>query len=96
MPGPTLPELDGALEPVPIPVVGELAGLFFMSVPRSPVVLPSIELPVVVLLAAVPPACELPPAEFPVCAKADVLLNARALIIAIALIFMSSSLLPKR
>jgi hypothetical protein len=77
-----------------MPVVGEFPGRFFMSVPRSPVVLPSIESPVVVLLPAGPPACELPPAEFPVCARADVLPSARAAIIAIALTFMVSSLLP--
>jgi hypothetical protein len=41
-----LPELEGALEPLFMPVVGALPGWFFMAVPRSPVVLPSIESPV--------------------------------------------------
>ena len=52
------------------------------------------ESPVVVLLAAGPPACELPPAEFPVCASAGEMPNAKAVMIAIALMFMVSSLLP--
>ena len=36
--------------------------LFFICEPVLPVVVPFMELPVVVLLAAGPPACELPPA----------------------------------
>jgi hypothetical protein len=57
-----LPELEGALDPlVDEPVVPRAPSfIIWLSVP--PVVRPSIELPVVVLLAAGPPDCELPPA----------------------------------
>jgi hypothetical protein len=92
VPGPTLPELDGALDPRFMPVVPDFMPLpawFFIAVPRSPVVLPSIDLPVVVLLAAGPSAFELPPAVFPAdCASAAVLLRERMVRIAIALAFM--------
>ena len=42
--------------------------LFFIAEPVPCVVPPFIDSPVVVLLPAGPPACELPPAELPVCA----------------------------
>jgi hypothetical protein len=77
-----LPELEGALEPLDMPVVpGAMAlpGWFFMAGPALSVVRPSIESPVVVLLAAGPPAFELPPAVLPAdCASAAVLPSAGA------------------
>jgi hypothetical protein len=52
--------------------VGLPPALLTMPPDVPPVVLPFIEPPVVVLLAAGPPAAELPPAELPVCANAAV------------------------
>jgi hypothetical protein len=54
-----------------------------------PVVLPFMLLPVVVLLAAGPPACELPPAvPAAVCATASVPVKAKAAANTIVVIFM--------
>src|SRR5262245_38004559 len=67
---------DGGDEPIGAwPVVP-----FFIALPRwLSVVAPFIESPVVVLLAAGPPAVELPPAVFPAdCASANELVKANA------------------
>jgi hypothetical protein len=78
---------DGAVLPVVVPV-----DPFFMAAP-PPVVLPFIDSPVVVLLAAGPPAAELPPAVLPpLCAKAAVPESAKAVASAmvVSFIFVSS------
>jgi hypothetical protein len=63
--------------------------VFFIREPVPAVVPPFMEVPVVVLLAAVPPACELPPAVLPpACARASVLVIAKAAAKPIVLIFM--------
>ena len=57
-----------------------------------PVVLPFIDAPVVVLVAAGPPACELPPAVLPDdCARAKELVAARTAAKAIVVNFMDVS-----
>jgi hypothetical protein len=75
--------------PPPIPVVPDM--LWPPEV--RPVVLPFMEPPVVVPLAAGPPAAELPPAEPPeLCASAKVLVSVRAVAMAMVLNFMCSFL----
>jgi hypothetical protein len=49
-----------------------------LPVVEVPVVVPFVDEPVVVPLAAGPPTAELPPAEPPLCANANVLVSARA------------------
>jgi hypothetical protein len=89
-----LPELDGALDPLgDMPVVPR-APSFIIWLSRPPVVRPSMESPVVVLLAAGPPDCELPPAVLPpACANAAVPLRARVKATAIVLNFIGRILL---
>jgi hypothetical protein len=78
---------DGIEVPVDAPVVP-----FFIALPPAEVVLPFMESPVVVLLAAGPPAAELPPAVFPLfCAKASALESTKAVARAIVLILMTVS-----
>ena len=79
-------ELASFAEGMELPVVA-LFPSFFMAAP-PPVVLPFMESPVVVLLAAGPPALESPPAVL-ACANANVLESANAVARAIVLIFMS-------
>jgi hypothetical protein len=73
----------------PIPVVPDM-----LWVPEVvPVVVPFMEPPVVLPLAAGPPAAELPPAEPPeLCASARVLVSASVVAIAVVLNFMCSFL----
>lgn len=64
---------------------------FFIGMPPPEVVPPFIESPVVVLLAADPPACEPPPAVLPApCARAAELAAASAVAKTIVAIFMGS------
>jgi hypothetical protein len=60
--------------------------------PELPVVIPFIEEPVVVPLAAGLPAVELPPVEPPLCASANVLVSAKAVASAIVVSFIVVSL----
>jgi hypothetical protein len=68
--------------------------VFFIREPVPAVVPPFMEVPVVVLLAAGPPACEPPPAVLPPdCAKASELVIAKAAAKMIVLTFMIVSFL---
>jgi hypothetical protein len=77
--------------PVDLPVVVELP--FCMALEPPPVVLPFIESPVVVLLAAGLPDAELPPAAVPLlCASASDEVSAKADAKAMVVIFMGGFL----